>query len=77
MELKERIEQARRYDSVIQSSAWLPNGRVFLFTESELKQILEMLIINYNEWLLEHGYTDFDIISEFELDDYFNSLNLF
>lgn len=29
------------------------------------------LILVYNEWLFEHGYTDSDIIDEFKIDDLF------
>jgi len=33
-------------------------------------KILEELILEYNEWLHNHGYVDFDIISEFEIKDF-------
>lgn len=50
-------------------------GCLYRFNERQLTELGKALILDYNKWLFEHGYTDSDIIDEFKIDDYWNKLN--
>jgi hypothetical protein len=37
-----------------------------------MKDVLKTILLNYNKWLYDCGYTDADIYSELEINDYIN-----
>ncbi len=77
-ELKQKIKEAHFPEGFLldgDTKTAIKGG--YWFTGPKLNEAFLLLIDDYNKWLLDQGYTDFDIISEFELGDYFGPLDLF